>query len=110
MKKPTGGVSRRDVLDGSSLTKRFYDPAGWRSKLPPGWSPALVLSIGALAALTLSQGDHDAECVEGALKLFASLFTKARVERDFFLCVIMSERISSCICLSHRFLPLKPVL
>ena len=49
-KKPTGGVSRRDVLDGSSLTKRFYDPAGWRSKLPPGWSPALVLSIGALAA------------------------------------------------------------
>ena len=43
-------VSRRDVLDGSSLTKQFYDPEGFRSRLPPGWSPALVLAIGAASA------------------------------------------------------------
>ena len=45
-----GGVSRREVLDGSSITKQFYDPDGWRAGLPPGWSPALVLSLGAIAA------------------------------------------------------------
>ena len=43
-------VSRREVIDGSSLTKRFYDPDGFRSGLPPGWSPALVLAIGSAAA------------------------------------------------------------
>ena len=43
-------VSRRDVLDGNSLTKSFYDPDGFRKGLPPGWSPALVLSLGAVAA------------------------------------------------------------
>ena len=43
-------VKRREVLDGSSLTKRFYDPDGFRSKLPPGWSPVLVVSLGAIAA------------------------------------------------------------
>ena len=43
-------VSRREVLDGSSLTKQFYDPDGFRAGLPPGWSPALVLAIGSAAA------------------------------------------------------------
>ena len=43
-------VSRRDVLDGNSLTKAFYDPEGFRKGLPPGWSPVLVLSLGAVAA------------------------------------------------------------
>ena len=45
-----GDVTRREVLDGSSLTKQFYDPDGWRKGLPPGWSPALVASLGAVAA------------------------------------------------------------
>ena len=48
--KRKGAVSRREVLDGSSLTKQFYDPEGWRKGLPPGWSPVLVLSLGAVAA------------------------------------------------------------
>lgn len=39
-------------------------------------------ALGALAALTLSQGDHDAECVEGALKLFASLFSGVTAGAD----------------------------
>jgi hypothetical protein len=43
-------MSRREVLDGSSVAKSFYDPDGFRASLPPGWSPALVLSIGAVAA------------------------------------------------------------
>ncbi len=45
-----GAVRRREILDGSSLTKQFYDPDGWRSKLPPGWSPLLVVTLGAAAA------------------------------------------------------------
>ena len=49
-KKRTCAVSRREVLDGSSLTRQFYDPDGFRAGLPPGWSPALVLSLGAAAA------------------------------------------------------------
>ena len=48
--KRKSAVSRREVLDGSSLTKQFYDPEGFRSGLPPGWSPALVLTLGAAAA------------------------------------------------------------
>ena len=43
-------VSRREVIDGSSVTKQFYDPDGFRSGLPPGWSPALVLVLGSAAA------------------------------------------------------------
>ena len=43
-------VSRREVLDGSSLTKQFYDPEGWRKNLPPGWSPALVVLLGAIGS------------------------------------------------------------
>lgn len=43
-------VRRREVLDGSSLTKQFYDPAGFRAGLPPGWSPALVVALGSAAA------------------------------------------------------------
>ena len=43
-------VSRRDVLSGDSLTRQFYDPDGFRSGLPPGWSPALVVALGSAAA------------------------------------------------------------
>jgi len=43
-------VSRREALDGNSLTKQFYDPDGFRAGLPLGWSPALVVSLGAVAA------------------------------------------------------------
>ena len=40
MRAKQAAVSRRD------LAKQFYDPDGWRRKLPPGWSPALVVSLG----------------------------------------------------------------
>ena len=49
-KQRSNTASRRNVLDGSAATKAFYDPEGFRSKLPPGWSPALVVSLGAVAA------------------------------------------------------------
>ena len=39
-------VSRREVVDGS-ITKQFYDPDGFRANLPVGWSPALVVFLGA---------------------------------------------------------------
>ena len=40
-------LTRRELADGSSLAKQFYDPKGFRSGLPVGWSPALVLFLGA---------------------------------------------------------------
>ena len=40
-------LTRRELADGSSLAKQFYDPEGFRSGLPVGWSPALVLFLGA---------------------------------------------------------------
>jgi hypothetical protein len=43
-------VRRRDLTDGSALAKAFYDPEGFRAGLPRGWSPALVLGLGAAAA------------------------------------------------------------
>ena len=48
--RKNNAVSRREVLDGSSVTKQFYAPDGFRSGLPPGWSPALVLALGSAAA------------------------------------------------------------
>ena len=45
--KRKNAVSRREVVDGSSLTKQFYDPDGFRADLPVGWSPALVVLLGA---------------------------------------------------------------
>lgn len=49
-KRKSAVSTRRDVLNGDSLTKQFYDPEGWRKNLPPGWSPVLVVSLGAAAA------------------------------------------------------------
>jgi hypothetical protein len=43
-------LSRRELADGSALAKAFYDPDGFRAGLPRGWSPALVLGLGAAAA------------------------------------------------------------
>ena len=37
----------RELANGSSLAKQFYDPEGFRAALPVGWSPALVLFLGA---------------------------------------------------------------
>ena len=44
------GATRREVLNGDSITKQFYDPNGWRKDLPYGWSPLLVVTLGAVAA------------------------------------------------------------
>ena len=49
------------------MTKQFYDPKGFRAKLPPGWSPALVLAIGAVAA---SYGSSKRKELFGKLSAF----------------------------------------
>ena len=49
-KRRADKLTRRELTDGSSLAKQFYDPEGFRAGLPVGWSPALVLFLGAAAS------------------------------------------------------------
>jgi hypothetical protein len=46
-KRGADKLTRRELANGSSLAKQFYDPEGFRAGLPVGWSPALVLFLGA---------------------------------------------------------------